>query len=74
MEAAEITSMRPGDDQAAAPVRRFVIVAGEPADDGPAFRIEDPARLLRVWSPLQATLEQMAAAPADADAADGNRI
>jgi hypothetical protein len=59
MEAADITSMRPGDDQAATPVRRFVVIVGEPADGGAAFRIEDPARLLRVWSLLQATLEQL---------------
>jgi hypothetical protein len=59
MEAAEITSMRPGDDEAATPVRRCVVIVGEPADGGSAFRIEDPARLLRVWSLLQATFEQL---------------
>ena len=59
MKAAEITSRRPGDDEAATPVRRFVVIVGEPADGGSAFRIEDPARLLRVWSLLQATLEQL---------------
>lgn len=59
MEAAEITSMRLEDGEAGAPVQRFVIIVGEPADGGSAFRIEDPARLLRVWSMLQATLEQL---------------
>jgi hypothetical protein len=59
MEAAEITSMRPGDEEAAAPVRRFAVIVGELADGCSAFRIEDPARLLRVWSLLQATLEQL---------------
>jgi Protein of unknown function (DUF2587) len=59
MEAAETTTTRPGDDEAATPVRHLVVIVGEPADGGPAFRIEDPARLLRVWSLLQATLEQL---------------
>jgi hypothetical protein len=59
METAEITSMRPGDGEAATPVRRFVVIVGEPGDDGSAFRIEDPARLLRVWSLLRAVLEQL---------------
>ncbi len=51
--------MRPGADQAPAPVERFVVIVGEPGDAGSASRIEDPARLLRVWSLLQATLEQL---------------
>ena len=59
METADITSMRPGDHEAATPVRRFVVIVGEPADGGSAFRIEDPARLLRVWLLLQATFEQL---------------
>ena len=46
-------------DGDAAPLRRFVVVVGEPADDGSACRIEDPARLLRVWLLLQAALEQL---------------
>ena len=48
MEAAEITSMQPGDDEAVTPVRRLVVIVGEPADGGSAFKIEDPARLLRI--------------------------
>jgi hypothetical protein len=59
MEAAEITRMQPGGDGAEAPVRRFVIILGDPADDGSVSRIEDPARLLRLWSLLQATFEQL---------------
>jgi hypothetical protein len=59
MEAAEMTSMRPGDDVTTAPVRRLVVIVGEAADGGSAFRIEDPVRLLRVWSLLRATLEQL---------------
>jgi hypothetical protein len=51
--------MRPGDDEAARPARRFVVIVGEPADGRSTFRIEDPARLLRVWSLLQATLGQL---------------
>ena len=59
MEAAEVRSRRPEDDEPDVPVQRFVVIVGEPADGGSAFRIEDPARLLRVWSLLQATLEQL---------------
>jgi Protein of unknown function (DUF2587) len=59
METAQITRMPPGQDEAPTPVRRFVVIVGEPADGGSAFRIEDPARLLRVWSLLRAVLEQL---------------
>lgn len=38
---------------------RFVVIVGDPADDGSASRIENPARLLRVWSLLRATREQL---------------
>lgn len=51
--------MRADDDEAATLVRRFVVIVGEPAVGGSAFRIEDPATLLRVWSLLRATLEQL---------------
>jgi hypothetical protein len=54
--------MRPGQDEAPTPVRRFVVIVGEPADGGSAFRIEDPARLLRVWSLLREVLGQLDAA------------
>jgi Bacterial proteasome activator len=40
------------------PVRRFAVVVGEPAGDS-ACRIEAPGRLLRVWSLLQATHDQI---------------
>ena len=59
METAEATSRQPGDDRAATAVRRFIVVVGEPVGGGSAFRIEDPARLLRVWSLLQATSAQL---------------
>jgi len=59
MERAEVMSTLPSDDEAARPVRRFVIVVGKPAGDGPVSRIEDPPRLLRLWLVLQATVEQL---------------
>jgi hypothetical protein len=59
MEAAEVTNRQPGNDEAATPARRFVVVVGERADSGSAFRVEEPDRLLRVWSLLQATSEQL---------------
>lgn len=46
-------------DGDAAPPRRFVVIVGEPADVGSAFRIEEPDRLLRIWLLLQATSEQL---------------
>jgi hypothetical protein len=47
-------------DVAAAPLRRYVVIVGGPSDGGSAaYRIEDPARLLRVYSQLQATFEQL---------------
>ena len=57
--------MRPGDDEAATPVRRFVVV-GEPAGGGSAYS----------WPRERSQLAGMAAAcaDADADAADGSRI
>jgi hypothetical protein len=51
--------MRPANDAATTPVRRFVVIVGERGDGGSAFRIEDPARLLRAWALLQATSEQL---------------
>jgi hypothetical protein len=58
METAEVTTGQPGDETPA-PVQRLVVIVGEPADGGSAFRVEDPARLLRVWSVVQATLNQL---------------
>jgi hypothetical protein len=59
MEATEITGVRPGNDKGVARVGRFVVIVGETADGGAASRIEDPARLLRLWSLLRAMLEQL---------------
>jgi hypothetical protein len=39
------------------PARRLVVVVAKPPDGGSACRIEDPGRLLRLWSLLQATSE-----------------
>jgi Protein of unknown function (DUF2587) len=62
MEAAQDT-LSPSRDQdvaATATPLRCVVIVGEHSDDGSAvYRIEDPARLLRVYSLLQATSEQL---------------
>jgi proteasome activator-like protein len=62
MEAAQDT-ISPCQDQEAAAAGtplRYVVIVGEHSDDGSAaYRIEDPARLLRVYSLLQATFEQL---------------
>jgi hypothetical protein len=55
MEAAEVTSRQPDDGEVATPIPRFVVIVGDSADDGAALRVENPARLLRVWSLLRAT-------------------
>ncbi len=39
-------------------MRRFAVIVGEPAR-GSACRVDAPARLLRIWSLLQATHEQL---------------
>jgi hypothetical protein len=62
METAEVTSRQPGDGEVATRMRRFVVIVGDSAGDGSAFRIEDPARLLRVWALLRATREQLGSA------------
>lgn len=59
MEAREVTSRQRAQDSGIAPVRGFAVVVGESAEDGSGFRIEDPARLLRVWALLQATSDQL---------------
>lgn len=38
---------------------RFVVIVGDPGGGDSAFRVENPARLLRVWSLLRATREQL---------------
>jgi hypothetical protein len=47
------------DDGDAAPLRRFFVMVSEPADGDPAFRVEEPAHPLRLWSMLRATSEQV---------------
>jgi hypothetical protein len=59
MEAAEVRSRQPEDDEVAVPVQRFVAAVSEPADGGSALRVKDPDRLLRVWLMLQGTFEQL---------------
>jgi hypothetical protein len=44
---------------AATPLRQYVVIVGEHANGGSAYRIEDPSRLLRVCSLLQATFQQL---------------
>jgi len=58
MERPAAASGQQAENDAAAPVRRFAVIVGEPAG-GSACRIEAPGRLLRVWSLLQATHEQI---------------
>jgi hypothetical protein len=58
MEGADAASGHRAGSDGAAPARRFAVVVGEPAGDS-ACRIEEPGRLLRVWSLLQATHEQI---------------
>lgn len=58
MERPDAASGQQADNDAAAPVRRFAVIVGKPAD-GSACRIDAPGRLLRVWSLLQATHEQI---------------
>ena len=59
MEKPEATSGRQAANDVPAPPRRFVVIVGKPAGDGSACRIEKPDHLLRVWSLLQATYEQL---------------
>jgi Bacterial proteasome activator len=60
MERPDAASEQQAKNGAAAP-ERFAVIVGEPAG-GAACRIEAPGRLLRVWSLLRATQEQMDAA------------
>jgi hypothetical protein len=59
MDAMKVTSRQPWQQGSTTPARGFVVIVGEHADGGSAFRIEDPARLLRVWALLQVTFEQL---------------
>jgi hypothetical protein len=58
MEKPDAPSGRQAESDVAAPVRRFAVIVGKPAGDS-ACRIEAPDRLLRVWSLLQATHEEI---------------
>jgi hypothetical protein len=62
MEVAQdaISRSRNHDDvSAATPLWRYLVIVGDHVDGGSALRTEDPARLLRVYSLLQATTEQL---------------
>jgi hypothetical protein len=66
MEAAQdMISQTPDYDDAAAtpPLQRYAVIVGERANSGSAFRIEDPARLLRVYSLLRRILPSHDAVP-----------
>lgn len=58
MERSDATSGQQAEDGATAPGLRFAVIVGKPVG-GSARRVEAPARLLRVWSLLQATHEQI---------------
>ena len=58
MQRPDAASGQQAANGAAAPVRRFAVIVGEPAGDA-ACRIQAPGRLLRVWSLLQATHEHI---------------
>ena len=59
MEKPEATRGRQAGDDTAASAGRFIVIVGKPAGEGSADRIEEPDRLLRMWSLLEATYEQM---------------
>jgi hypothetical protein len=59
IEAVQHATSRSPDIGDTAPLRRFVVIVGEPVDGGSALRIEEPDRLPRIWSLLQATSEQL---------------
>jgi hypothetical protein len=59
MKEPETASGRQAGHDVAAPARRFVVIVGKPAGAGSADRIEEPDRLLRAWSLLEATCEQL---------------
>jgi proteasome activator-like protein len=62
MDRSGAASGQQADSDAAAPGLRFAVNVGRPAD-GSARRVEAPARLVRVWSLLEATLEEIGQAP-----------
>ena len=58
MEEPEAIRGRQAGDDIAAPAGRFIVIVGKPAGEDSADRIEEPDRLLRVWSLLVATYGQ----------------
>lgn len=58
MERSEAVSGQRADNGTGAPGLQFVVTVGKPAG-GSARQVEAPARLLRVWSLLEATREQI---------------
>lgn len=58
MERPDAASGQQGRNDGAGQVRRFAVIVGQPAGDS-ACLIEAPGRLLRIWSLLEATQEQI---------------
>lgn len=58
MERSDAASGQRGRNDGAGPVRRFAVLVGQSAGDS-ACRIDAPGRLLRIWSLLEATQEQI---------------
>jgi len=67
MDRSDVANGQQAENGAAAPGLRFAVIVGGPVG-GSARRVEAPARLLRVWSLLEATREQIghAAVPPEA--------
>jgi hypothetical protein len=59
MDRPEAATGRHAESGVAEPARRFAVIVGDRAGDGPACRIEAPGRLLRLRSLLNATHEQI---------------
>jgi len=59
MKVREVASRRPAQDDGTTPLQGFAVIVGKAADGGCAFRIEDPARLFRVWALLQGTANEL---------------
>lgn len=58
MERSEAARGQQAENGTGAPGLRFAVIVGKPAD-GSARRVESPARLVRIWSLLEATREQI---------------
>ena len=59
MDGPDSAAGRQAGSEVAASARRLTVIVGKPAGGGGACRVEDPCRLLRVWSLLQATSEEI---------------